>query len=106
MSWLYLVLAIVSEVAGTTSMKLSEGFAKPVASVAIFVFYAFSIGFLTLTLTRIDVGVSYAIWSGLGTALIATIGVVWFGEPVTALKLASLALIVVGVVGLNLGGAH
>ena len=58
--------------------------------------------FLTFTLKRIDVGVTYAIWSGLGTALIASIGIVFFREPVTALKIGSLALIVVGVIGLNL----
>jgi len=65
-----------------------------------------SIYLLTLSLKTIDVSVSYAIWSGAGTALIALIGVAVFREPLTALKLASLALIVAGVVGLNLGGAH
>jgi small multidrug resistance pump len=106
MAWVYLMLAIVSEVAGTTSMKLSEGFTKPVWSVGILVFYGASLYLLTLTLKTMDVSLSYAIWAGLGTALIAAIGVLWFGEPLTALKVASLALIVAGVVGLNLGGAH
>jgi len=55
-------------------------------------------------LKRIDVGVVYAIWSGVGTALIATIGILWFKEPVTLIKIASIALIILGVVGLNLGG--
>jgi small multidrug resistance pump len=50
---------------------------------------------------------AYAVWSGMGTALIATLGVLWFKEPVTALKLISLGLIIIGVVGLNLSGvAH
>lgn len=106
MAWLYLALAIVSEVAGTTSMKLSEGFTRPGWAVGIFVFYGLSIYLLTLSLKTIDVSVSYAIWAGLGTALIASIGVLVFGEPLTALKMVSLALIVAGVVGLNLGGAH
>ena len=62
---------------------------------------------LTLALKRIDVSIAYAVWSGVGTALIATIGVLWFKEPATAVKLVSLALIILGVVGLNLtGGAH
>jgi small multidrug resistance pump len=88
-------------------MKLSEGFTKLVPSILLFAFYALSLGMLTLALKRIDVSVAYAVWSGVGTALIATIGVLWFREPATALKLISLALIVIGVVGLNLsGGAH
>jgi small multidrug resistance pump len=107
MNWLYLILAILLEVSGTTCMKLSEGFTKLVPSILLFVFYTLSLGMLTLALKRIDVSVAYAVWSGVGTALIATIGVLWFREPATAVKLISLALIVVGVVGLNLsGGAH
>jgi small multidrug resistance pump len=107
MIWLYLALAILLEVSGTTCMKLSEGFTKVVPSILLFVFYTLSFGMLTLALKRIDVSVAYAVWSGVGTALIATIGVLWFKEPITLLKLVSLALIVGGVVGLNLsGGAH
>jgi small multidrug resistance pump len=107
MTWVYLVLAILLEVSGTTCMKLSGGFTKLVPSILLFVFYTLSLGMLTLALKRIDVSVAYAVWSGIGTALIATIGVLWFKEPATALKLISLALIIVGVVGLNLsGGAH
>jgi len=105
--WLYLALAILLEVTGTTCMKLSEGFTRLVPSILLFVFYSLSFGMLTLALKRIDVGVAYAVWSGMGTALIATIGVLWFKEPITALKLISLALLIGGVVGLNLsGGAH
>lgn len=104
MSWLYLATAIVLEVAGTTSMKLSEGFTRATPSVLIFVFYALSFGALTLALKRIEISVAYAIWSGVGTALIALIGFVWFREPATALKLVSLALIVAGVLGLHLAG--
>jgi small multidrug resistance pump len=104
MTWLFLALAILLEVAGTTCMKLSDGFTKMVPSILLFVFYTLSFGMLTLALKRIDVSVAYAVWSGVGTALIATIGVLWFKEPMTALKLISLALIIIGVVGLNLGG--
>ena len=107
MIWLYLVLAILLEVSGTTCMKLSEGFTKLVPSILLFVFYTLSFGMLTLALKKIDVSVAYAVWSGVGTALIAAIGVLWFKEPATALKLISLGLIIIGVVGLNLsGGAH
>ena len=107
MAWLYLILAILAEVAGTTSMKMSEGFTRLVPSLSVAVFYALSIGLLGLSLKKMDVSVAYAVWSGLGVAVIAVVGVMWFEEPVTALKLLSLALIVAGVVGLNLdGGVH
>ena len=107
MTWLYLALAILLEVCGTTCMKLSEGFTRMVPSILIFVFYTLSFGMLTLALKRIEVSVAYAVWSGVGTAFIATIGVLWFKEPATAMKLISLGLIIIGVVGLNLsGGAH
>jgi small multidrug resistance pump len=107
MTWLYLTLAIVLEVSGTTCMKLSEGFTKLGPSILLVVLYTLSFGMLTLALKRLDVSIAYAVWSGVGTALIAAIGVLWFKEPVTALKLISLGLIIIGVVGLNLsGGAH
>ena len=105
MAWIYLVLAILLEVSGTTCMKLSEGFTRMLPSVLLFVFYTLSFVMLTLALRKLDVGVAYAVWSGVGTALIATIGVLWFKEPATALKLISLGLIIIGVVGLNLSGA-
>ncbi|AHY47941.1 Membrane transporter of cations and cationic drugs [Rubrobacter radiotolerans] len=103
MGWVYLVFAILAEVAGTTSMKASKGFTLLVPSVLIFVFYGFSLVLLTLSLKSLDVSVAYAVWSGMGTALIATIGILWFREPLGALKLASLVLIIIGVAGLNLG---
>ena len=102
MSWVYLICAITMEVIGTTNMKLSEGFTKTVPSVLMFVFYGFSFAFLTLALKKIDLSLSYAIWSGVGTALIAAIGVLYFKEPVTAIKIVSIGLIVIGVVGLAL----
>lgn len=105
-SWLYLAGAIILEVAGTTSMKLSEGFTRIIPSVLIFVFYGLSFVGLTFALKKIDVSVAYAVWSGLGTALIAAIGILYFREPITLVKVGSLSLIVVGIVGLNLGGAE
>lgn len=104
--WLYLIVAILFEIAGTTSMKLSDGFTRFTPSVLIFVFYAVSFISLTLCLRHMDVSVAYAVWSGLGTALIAGIGFFWFKEPLTGLKIVSLLLIIVGVVGLNLSGAR
>lgn len=103
--WFYLSVAIALEVAGTTSMKLSEGFTKLVPSVLIFVFYVASFAVLTLALKKLDVSVAYAVWAGAGTALIALIGIVWFKEPATMLKFFSILLIIAGVVGLNMSGA-
>lgn len=100
--WFYLILAILLEVAGTTSMKLSNGFSRLIPSLLIFVFYGLSFAGLTLALKRIDVSIAYAIWAGLGTALITVIGLVYFKEPATLIKLISIGLIVVGVIGLNL----
>jgi len=104
--WLYLAAAILLEVAGTTCMKLSQGFTKPAPSVLLFVFYLASFGVLTLALEKLEVGVAYATWSGVGTALIALIGFLWFQEEVSPQKIVSLLLIILGVVGLNLSGGH
>lgn len=103
----YLIVAIVAEVVGTTSIKLSEGFTRPLPSAAIFVFYGLSLVMLNLALKEIELSFAYAVWSGVGMACIAAIGILGFSEPLTALKLASLGLIVMGVVGLNVSGeAH
>jgi small multidrug resistance pump len=102
LGWSYLVIAILLEVAGTTSMKLSEGLTRLYPSILIFVFYVPAFVALTLALKRIDVSIAYAIWSGVGTVLIAVIGAVYFQEPLTSLKLVFIGLIVLGVIGLNL----
>ena len=99
----YLFLAILLEVAGTTSMKFSVGFTKLIPSTLIFVFYTFSFVFLTLALKRLEISIAYAIWAGLGTLLIAVIGIFFFHESITLIKLISLGLIITGVVGLRLG---
>jgi small multidrug resistance pump len=107
MAWLYLVAAIVTEVIGTTSMKFSEGFSKLTPSILVFLFYGLSLVALTLALKRIDVSVAYAVWSGLGTAMIAAIGLLIFKEPLTLVKMLSLLCIIAGVIGLNaVGGVH
>jgi len=105
MSWVYLMLAISCEVAGTTCMKLSNGLTKPLISLLMFGLYGLSLTLLTLALKGIPVGVAYAVWAGLGTAVIAVIAMFAFDEPLTATKATCLALIILGVVGLNLSGA-
>ena len=105
MHWLYLVLAIVFEVAGTVAMKLSDGFRRPGWALAMFVAYTACFTLVAVSVRRIELGVAYAVWAGVGTAAVAVLGVAVFGEPVTALKVAGVVLIVLGVVALNLGGA-
>jgi small multidrug resistance pump len=106
MSWIYLIIAVITEVIGTTNMKLSHGFTKVVPSILMVVFYIVCFAFMNLALKKLDVSITYAIWSGVGTALIAAIGFLYFKEPVTAIKIGSIALIVIGVVGLALVEQH
>jgi small multidrug resistance pump len=71
-----------------------------------FIFYGLGLSLLALALKKIDVSVAYAVWSGLGTAIIAVVGILWFKEPATVVKIFSLILIIMGVIGLNLNGGH
>lgn len=103
--WLFLLIAILTEVVGTSLMKASQGLSRLVPSVLMFVMYAISFVFMALALKKIEVSIAYAIWSGLGTALIAMIGIAWFRESFNWPKLVGLVLIVGGVVLLNLKGA-
>jgi small multidrug resistance pump len=104
MHWIYLALAIVFEVAGTTCMKLSDGFAKALPTVLMGLFYCVCFGFMTLAIKKIEVSVAYAVWSGVGIALIAVIGVCWFHESITLPKAAGLLAIIGGILALNLAG--
>jgi small multidrug resistance pump len=105
MSWILLFAAIIAEVCGTTCMKLSEGFTRWVPSTLIFVFYAISFTLMTFAVRKLHLSITYAIWSGVGTFLIAIIGLFWFKEPLTVLKVISMLLIIAGVIGLNWNSA-
>ena len=104
MSWLLLALAIALEVAGTTSMKLSDGFSRPIPTVAVFVLYAGAFSLLIVVLRRLELGITYAVWSGVGTAMTAIIGIAFFAESAGLLKLLFIGIIIFGVVGLYLVG--
>ncbi|MBA9028755.1 DMT family transporter [Peribacillus huizhouensis] len=106
MSWVYLCLAIFLEVAGTISMKLSEGFTKLTPSILLAFFYIGSLSFLTLALKTIEVSVAYAIWSGIGILIITFIGVFFFNESFSLLKVVSILLIIIGVITLNFTVSH
>jgi small multidrug resistance pump len=104
----YLMLggAILAEVLGTTAMKYSDGFSRLLPSLGTAAGYLVAFALLAQTLRTMSVGTAYAIWAGVGTAVIAGIGMVFLGESASAVKLAGLGLVIAGVVVLNLGGAH
>jgi small multidrug resistance pump len=105
---LLLGTAILSEVAATLALRASDGFSRPLPVAVVIVGYGLSFWLLALALKHFPVSLTYAIWSGVGTALIAIGGVVAFGESMNTMKLLSLFVIVLGVAGLSAagGGAH
>ncbi|MEU6116263.1 multidrug efflux SMR transporter [Streptomyces sp. NPDC047117] len=105
MAYLTLGAAILVEVLATTAMKYSEGFTKLWPSLGTAVGYLIAFVLLAQTLKTMSVGTTYAIWSGAGTAVIAAIGMLFLGEAANAARLIGIALIIGGVVVLNLGGA-
>ena len=107
MTYLLLAIAIVAEVAATTCLKLSDGFSKPVTSIATVTLYAVSFYCLSLTLRSLPTGLVYAVWSGVGVVLIATIAWVFQSQKLDTPALCGMALIVSGVVVINLfSSAH
>ncbi|MGW0821243.1 DMT family transporter [Streptomyces sp. NPDC002845] len=106
MGYVLLAGAIAAEVAATTAMKYSEGFSRLAPSLVTAVGYVVSFVLLAQTLKTVSVGTAYAIWAGVGTAAVAALGLVLFEEELGLAKAAGIALIIVGVVVLNLGGAH
>jgi small multidrug resistance pump len=106
MTAVYLTLAIASEVIATLALKSSEGFSRPLPAAIVVVGYGISFFLLALVLKHMSVGTTYAVWSAVGTAAIAIVGIVAYGEGANLLKIASLGLIILGVVGLNAAGAH
>lgn len=106
MGYVTLAAAIAAEVAATTAMKYSDGFSKLWPTVLTWVGYVISFMLLAQTLKTVPVGAAYAIWAGAGTAAIAAIGMMFLEEGLNAAKAAGIALIIVGVVVLHLGGGH
>ncbi|MEO1694518.1 MAG: multidrug efflux SMR transporter [Pseudomonadota bacterium] len=102
MAWVLLALTIGLEVVGSTMMKLSNGMTVFWPSVGVFIFYGLALTGLTFALKYIELSIAYAIWSGAGTALIAIIGIWYFGESLNWMKVVSLAMVIAGVVGLQL----
>ena len=105
MTWALLALAILLEVTATLALK-PAGAGSPAAIAIVVAGYGSSFSLLAYVVQRLEVGIVYAVWSAAGTAIVALAGIVAFGESLTALKLVGLALVICGVVVLNLAGAH
>jgi len=106
MPYVLLALAIVSEVCATSCLKLTDGFSRLWPSLGVGIGYLLSFLLLGQALKKIPVSVAYAVWSGAGTAAVAAIGVVAFGEQLGRAQWIGIALVMVGVVVLNLRGSH
>lgn len=102
MAWIVLVVAGLLETAFAVSLKLSDGFTRTGWTVAFAVFAAGSFTLLSIALRTLPVGSAYAVWTGIGAVGTATVGMLVFAEPVTVLRLVSIALVVAGIVGLQL----
>jgi small multidrug resistance pump len=100
--YLYLIIAIVAEVVATSALKASEGFAKLPFLAVMAMGYAIAFYFLALSIRTIPVGIAYGIWSAIGIVLIATVGAVWFRQPVDLPAAIGLGLIIAGVIVVNL----
>ncbi|KAB2836624.1 quaternary ammonium compound efflux SMR transporter SugE [bacterium] len=101
MAWIYLFIAGLLEVAWAVGMKYSEGFTRRWPSLFTLAMMLLSFGFLSLALKRLPIGTAYAIWTGIGAVGVAIWGIFFFGEAAGALRLACIALIVAGIVGLK-----
>ena len=107
MPWLFLAGAILSEVVATTFLKLSEGFTKLVPSIVVVIGYIAAFGLLSQALTRgMTIGVAYGVWAAVGVALVAIVGAAFLGESMTWVQVGGIALVIAGVLALELGAAH
>lgn len=102
MKWLLLTIGILTELGGSTCMKLSYGFTKLYPSIFTFIFWGISFSVFIIALKYFDLSFAYAVWSGLGILLVSIVGIVYFKEPFNTLKIISIIIIVIGVVSLNL----
>ncbi|MGC9421139.1 MULTISPECIES: DMT family transporter [unclassified Vibrio] len=101
MAWLILFIAGLSEVAWAAGLKYTEGFSKPVASILTLACLVLSFVLLGLSLKTLPLGVAYSVWVGIGVVGTAIVGLVFWGEPVSMVKIASLGLIVLGIIGMK-----
>lgn len=106
MPWIYLLLAAIFEVGFAIALKLMDGHRNLPWSIAFYVCVILSFGFLQEAAKTVPIGTAYAIWTGLGGVGVATIGMIWFGDPATPLRIAFLVLLVTALAGLKFTAAH
>jgi quaternary ammonium compound-resistance protein SugE len=104
--WLILVTAALFEVSWTIGLKYSHGFTRPIPSVVTVVGLVMSVGLLAVAARTLPIGTAYAVWTGIGAAGTALLGLWLFDEPATPARLACIALIILGVVGLKIAGGE
>lgn len=102
MNYLFLLVAILTEIVATTSLKLSDGFTRLAPSIVVVIGYAASFYMLSLSLRGLPLGTAYAIWSGLGTALTVVVGIILWQEAISPLRIVGILTIIAGVVLLKL----
>ena len=106
MAWVMLIVAGLFETGFAVALKFSDGFSRLIPSVLFVVFAIVSFTLLNLALRTLPVGTAYAVWTGIGAAGTALLGILFLGEPANVARIASIGLIVAGVVGLQLAGGH
>ncbi|MGW3935261.1 MULTISPECIES: DMT family transporter [Streptomyces] len=104
-AWLLVIAAGLFETGFAVSLKLSDGFTRLWPTIGFCVFALASFGLLTLSLKKLDVGPAYAVWTGIGASGTAIYGMAFLGDVVSTLKIVSITLVIVGVVGLQLSGS-
>ena len=104
MAWLIIVVAGLFETGFAVSLKLSHGLTRLWPTIWFAACALMSFGLLTIALRRLEVGAAYAVWTGIGAAGTAVAGMIFLGDAVSTMKLVSIALILAGVIGLNLSG--
>jgi len=105
MAWILLSIAIAAEILGTLSLKASDGLSKLWPSLGVLIGYALAFSLMAISLKKLDVGITYAIWSGVGIIGAAIGGVIFFDQQLSRMTIIGMAIIIVGVVVMNLGGA-
>jgi small multidrug resistance pump len=105
MAWILLSIAIAAEILGTLSLKASDGLSKLWPSLGVLIGYALAFTLMAISLKKLDVGITYAIWSAVGIIGAAIGGVIFFNQHLSRMTIVGMAIIIVGVVVMNLGGA-
>jgi small multidrug resistance pump len=103
--WFILCLSIALELCGTVCLKLSDGMSRPLPILGVILFYLSAFALMSTSLKSLEIGIVYAIWAAAGTALIAIIGIVFFGESITSGKIVGLAFVIAGVVLLKVSNS-